>query len=136
MTAFPRTGVLISAAAAIAALMFLPIRSDAINRVSLPTWNMSSYKAWVTIQNDIRTRNLDYGWVEAGKIRKWDSGFYMTGSYYYVRFEFFDKDGKKICDTKARTYAPYTAVSDMNTVYGNYKDGHCWIDAYDQPIPN
>ena len=135
MSLFRRSAVVISSATA-ALFLLLPLRGDAINRVSLPTWNMSSYRAWVTIQDAGKTRNLDYGYVEPGKIRKWDAGVYMTGSYYYVRFEFKDKDDRTICDTKARTYAPYTAVSDMNQVLGFYKDGHCWIDAYDSPIPN
>ena len=129
-----RTSRLLFALAAAAAVL-VPLPGQAISRLYLPTRNASDHKAWITIQNDIKTRNLDSGWVPAGGFREWYAGTYLTGSYYYVRFEFVDKDDKVVCDTKARLFADYTNGNRTETVLGYYKDGHCYIKAFDKVFP-
>ena len=134
MNTYRRFAGLVATVAA-TALLLIPRPAHAISRVDLGTFNASSYRAWITFQNDIKTRNLDWGYVNANSFRKWSSGTYLTGSYYYVRFEFKDKDDRTICDTRARLFVPYTTASEGPTAHGFYKDGHCWIDVYDQKFP-
>ena len=135
MAILSRNRVLLFLAAAFAAAFFVPRPAAAIDRLEFPTRNMSNYRAWVTIQNDIKTRNLDSGWVEPGKWRKWWSGHYLTGSYYFVRFEFVDDHGRVLCDTKARVFAEYTDSGHVPDAQGYYQHGKCWIVTQDKIFP-
>jgi hypothetical protein len=57
---------------------------------------------WITIYDLGKTQHLDYGCVNAGDFRKWQSGNYLYGSYYYVRAEVKagpSCGGATICDT-------------------------------------
>ena len=121
---------------AAAALMLVPLRASAVSRLYLHTFNASSSnKAWVTVQNSVKTVNLDSGWIAPMTKRVWWSGHYLTGSYYFVRFEFVDAHNKPVCDTKARIFAEYTTGDRTDTATGHYKDGKCWIVATDKAIP-
>src|SRR5260221_1006671 len=48
---------------------------------------------WITIYDLGKTRQLDYGCVNAAGTRKWGSGGYPVGSFYYIRAEVMDDDG-------------------------------------------
>jgi hypothetical protein len=57
---------------------------------------------WITIYDLGKTQHLDYGCVNPGDFRKWQSGNYLYGSYYYVRAEVKagpSCGGATICDT-------------------------------------
>jgi hypothetical protein len=40
---------------------------------------------WVTIYDLGKTQHMDWGCVKGGEFRKWQSGTYLYGSFYYVR---------------------------------------------------
>jgi hypothetical protein len=122
-------------AAAALSVLTLPLPGLAISRLELRTYNVSDVKAWVTVQDAGKFRNLDSGWVAPNSPRSWWSGHYITGSYYFVRFEFVDNAGKKLCDTKARIFADYTTAGHTDTAKGHYKAGKCWIVATDKVVP-
>jgi hypothetical protein len=57
---------------------------------------------WVTIYDLGKTQHMDWGCVYAGEFRKWQSGTYIYGSFYYVRAEVKagrECAGATICDT-------------------------------------
>jgi len=57
---------------------------------------------WITIYDLGKTRQLDYGCVNAAGTRKWGSGGYAFGSFYYIRAEIMTEEGckgAKVCDT-------------------------------------
>jgi hypothetical protein len=57
---------------------------------------------WITVYDLAKTRHLDWGCVKAGGSRRWTSGGYAFGSFYYVRGEVYDSNtcqGRKVCDT-------------------------------------
>lgn len=95
----------------------------------ITTQNASNNRAWITIQDLGKTRNLDSGWVEANQGRTWRSGNYTLGGYFYVRYEFMDKSGKKVCDTRAQTSIRGNGTDIGSMVYGYYdpKTGKCYI---------
>ncbi|HTV92438.1 MAG TPA: hypothetical protein VMG98_06950 [Verrucomicrobiae bacterium] len=94
------------------------------------TKNESGNRAWITIQDLGKTRNLDYGWVDANSSRPWRTGGYLRGSYYFVRFEFMDKSGKRVCDTRGQTLIGAVGNDGVGSaVAGRYdpKTGKCYI---------
>jgi hypothetical protein len=95
------------------------------------TDNKSANRAWITIQDLGKTRNLDYGWVEPGKVHVWGAGNYTLGGWYYVRFEFMGANGKRVCDTRAQfTIAKGASHSKIGTFATGYYDparGSCSI---------
>ncbi len=54
---------------------------------TLYTINSTDKRVWITVYDLAKTRHLDYGWVDPGKYRTWQSGNYMYGSFYHVRGE-------------------------------------------------
>ena len=54
---------------------------------ALYTANPTKNWIWVTIYDLGKTTHLDYGWVDPGTVREWQSGHYLYGSFYYVRGE-------------------------------------------------
>lgn len=54
---------------------------------SIYTANATKNWIWVTIYDLGKTTHLDYGWVEPGTVREWQSGNYLYGSFYYARGE-------------------------------------------------
>jgi hypothetical protein len=129
-----RLRALVLALTAITVVAF-PVPGRAIDRLELHTFNGSNFKAWVTVQDAGKLRNLDSGWVQPMSRRVWWSGHYLTGSYYFVRFEFVDTGGKVLCDTKARIFADYTTSGHTDTATGHYKNGRCWIVGSDKVFP-
>jgi hypothetical protein len=103
-------------------LMTAPLTASAEKLMthSVGTTNLSSNRAWITIQDLGKTRNLDYGYVEAGRHRNWESGNYLLGSYYYVRFEFKGPGDKTVCDTRAQV----AIHSDFSGTVGAAVTGH------------
>jgi hypothetical protein len=93
------------------------------------TQNASNNKAWITIQDVGKTRNLDYGYVNANAMRTWKSGNYLLGSYYYVRFEFKGEGDKTLCDTRIETSIRGNGTDTGAMVYGYYdpKTNHCYL---------
>lgn len=79
-----------------------PVTAGAI-RADVYTKNPTHRHMWVTIYDETRTRQLDYGCVDPGTERKWSSGGYLHGSFYYVRAEWkvgLKCDGPTLCDTR------------------------------------
>jgi hypothetical protein len=57
---------------------------------------------WVTIYDLGKTQHLDYGCVGPATFRRWQSGNYLYGSFYYVRAEIKagpSCGGATVCDT-------------------------------------
>jgi hypothetical protein len=104
----PRPQVLLClAATAIGALAL--VKTDARAQAVLGAATVvstNSYGAgksiWITIYDLGKTQHLDYGCVNPGDFRKWQSGNYLYGSFYYVRAEVKagpSCGGTTICDT-------------------------------------
>ncbi|HTV93764.1 MAG TPA: hypothetical protein VMG98_13695 [Verrucomicrobiae bacterium] len=114
----------------------LPFPSAAQNfaTYTVYTANNSPNRAWITIQDLGKTRNLDWGWVDAGKARVWGSGNYTLGGFFYVRYEFVDAKGNRVCDTRAQfSIAKSSSHSKIGAIAtGQFipaKGGRgCWID--------
>jgi hypothetical protein len=127
--------LLIAAAAISLGVTALPLPARAIDRVYFRTHNNSTYKVWITIQDAGKLRNLDSGWVEPMKMREWYAGHYLTGSYYFVRYEFVDSNDKVLCSTRARTFIEYEA-NNFRSAYGHFDGRHkCYIDVRDRAVP-
>ncbi len=117
------------------ALVLLPIPGPAQNvfTYTIFTVNESNHRAWITIQDLGKTRNLDWGWVNAKGSREWGSGNYTLGGFYYVRFEFQGANGT-ICDTRAQLSINKSASHSKigSIVYGRFDASKgsrgCWID--------
>lgn len=110
-----------------------PLQAQARNGIR--TWNMSSYRAWVTIQDLGKTRNLDWGWVDGNSRRLWESGNYTGGARYHVRFEYVNSAGHKICDTSIQIVVPFPLGS-IGATRGYYdeKTGKCYLDFGPPPL--
>ena len=100
-------------------------------KTDIETVNHSNYRAWITIQDLGKTRNLDWGFVDPKRSRAWRAGNYVLGSLYYVRFQFQDHNGKDVCDTRGQVY--------MRNEFGITVDGYydpgtrrCYVN---QPRP-
>ncbi|HEY5258425.1 MAG TPA: hypothetical protein VIJ12_08615 [Candidatus Baltobacteraceae bacterium] len=112
----------------LAIVAFLPpLHAEA--RYGIITYNMSSYRAWITIQDLGKTRNLDWGWVDGNSKRTWESGNYAGLSYYHVRFEYVNASGHKVCDTSIQIVVPFPIDSKGSTRgYYDEKTGKCYLD--------
>ena len=73
---------------------------------SISTYNTYGNRTvWITIYDVGKTTHLDYGCVQPNGNRRWTSGNYLAGSFYYVRGEVKEgKDcgGRTLCDTTIR----------------------------------
>src|SRR5690348_9637719 len=85
------------------ALVMLPIPGPAQNvfTYTILTVNESNHRAWITIQDHGKTRNLDWGRAHAKRSREWGSANYTLGGFYYVRVDSQGSNGT-VCDTRAQ----------------------------------
>ncbi|EJL81989.1 hypothetical protein PMI15_03319 [Polaromonas sp. CF318] len=63
------------------------------------TFNHTSQPMWVTIYTLDRGFKEDWGNVDAGTFRDWNSGTYLHGSYYQIRGQWPTTDSKFDTDT-------------------------------------
>jgi hypothetical protein len=117
MRTFLRLSVLTSLFAIAAAT---PVSAQNPFTYSITTHDASDSRAWITIQDLGKTRNTDYGYVEKQQSRKWSSGNYLHGSFYYVRFEFKGAGDKTVCDTRMQVRINPNSAGSGAYVYGYY----------------
>jgi hypothetical protein len=85
------------------AVMVPPLHAEA--RYGMTTWNASNNPVWITIYH--AGRQIDWGHLGPKSQRTWESGNYAGMSIYTVRYEFMDKNGKKLCDTQTGVHVPF-----------------------------
>jgi hypothetical protein len=80
---------------------------SALGYIPLFTNNPTDNAMWVTIYDLGRTQHLDYGCVPAHAGRRWASGNYLRGSWYYIRAEVKENQdcgGETLYDTSIQMY--------------------------------
>src|SRR5579859_1708720 len=85
--------------------------------------NYPNRTVWITIYDLGKTRHLDYGCVNPGGNRRWSSGNYLNGSFYYVRGEVMtgkDCRGTKVCDTTVQVN-PQVNPQDLHQAIGSFR---------------
>jgi len=112
-----------------AAFVGLPARADNSWCRTVTTENRTQSRVWVTIYDVFKTRQLDYGWVDACSSRDWKSGNYACGSIYYVRGEVKNFDlSQNVYDTTVQltpnSGSPSDAIVAIRRGTGNYYWNH------------
>jgi hypothetical protein len=114
----------------------LDFQKDMYFAASIISQNSTNHSAWITVYDLAKTQHLDYGLVCAVRQRRWTSGTYSWGSFYYVRAEVKNERGDTICDTTVQVN-PQVLVTGIgkqdylrNRVNLRYDDntGACWWD--------
>jgi hypothetical protein len=107
------------------------LRADA--RYGMTTWNASDNPVWITIYH--AGRQIDWGHLGPRSQRTWESGNYAGMSIYTVRYEFMDKNGKKLCDTQAAVHVNFP-IDSKGKVTGFFVPAKgaqgCWLELGDK----
>ncbi len=113
------------------AMLVPALRADA--RYGMTTWNASDNPVWITIYH--AGRQIDWGHLGPRSERTWESGNYAGMSIYTVRYEFMDKNGKKLCDTEAAVHVNFP-IDSKGKVIGFFvpEKGSrgCWLELGDK----
>jgi hypothetical protein len=113
------------------AIMVPPLHAEA--RYGMTTWNASNNPVWITIYH--AGRQIDWGHLGPKSQRTWESGNYAGMSIYTVRYEFMDKNGKKLCDTETGVHVPFP-IDSKGRVTGFFvpEKGSrgCWLELGDK----